>query len=62
MAVVGEGTGKVLQAAGLEPAFVPSKATGKVFGAELPQVPGGSRIVLYPSSAKASWLGGGMLV
>jgi hypothetical protein len=30
------------------------QALGKVMGAELPKVPGGSRRVLYPASVKAS--------
>jgi uroporphyrinogen-III synthase len=30
------------------------QALGKVMGAELPHVPGGSDIVLYPASVKAS--------
>ena len=36
LATVGAGTAKVLEAAGLPIAFVPSKATGKVLAAELP--------------------------
>lgn len=40
MAVVGQGTGEVLKAAGIEPAFAPSKAYGKLMGAELPRTPG----------------------
>eukprot|EP00955_Chlamydomonas_euryale_P067027 359718-Chlamydomonas_euryale.AAC.11 len=54
VAVVGAGTGEVLRAAGVEPAFTPSIATGTVMGAELPRVAGGTNAVLYPSSAKAS--------
>jgi len=54
IAVVGSGTGEVLNAAGMVPEFTATKATGKVMGAELPMVPGGKATVLYPSSAKAS--------
>lgn len=32
----------------------PSQATGKVMGAELPHLPGGSDSVLFPASIKAS--------
>lgn len=51
LATVGAGTAKVLEAAGLPIAFVPSKATGKVLAAELP-AEGSS--VLYPASALAA--------
>ena len=51
LASVGAGTAKVLEAAGLPIAFVPSKATGKVLAAELP-AEGSS--VLYPASALAA--------
>eukprot|EP00197_Chlamydomonas_leiostraca_P010590 CAMPEP_0202867360 /NCGR_PEP_ID=MMETSP1391-20130828/9267_1 /ASSEMBLY_ACC=CAM_ASM_000867 /TAXON_ID=1034604 /ORGANISM="Chlamydomonas leiostraca, Strain SAG 11-49" /LENGTH=287 /DNA_ID=CAMNT_0049547399 /DNA_START=64 /DNA_END=927 /DNA_ORIENTATION=- len=54
VAVVGGGTGEVLAAAGVTPAFTSSKALGKTMGSELPHVPGGSGVVLYPASAKAS--------
>jgi hypothetical protein len=40
VAVVGEGTGKVLEAAGVPPTFTPSKAYGKIMGSQLPHVPG----------------------
>jgi uroporphyrinogen-III synthase len=29
------------------------QALGKIMGAELPKIPGGSNVVLYPSSARA---------
>ncbi|PNW79282.1 hypothetical protein CHLRE_09g409100v5 [Chlamydomonas reinhardtii] len=54
VAAVGGGTGEALQAGGVTPEYVPSKALGKVMGSELPRVPGGSRRVLYPASVKAS--------
>ncbi|GAX79037.1 hypothetical protein CEUSTIGMA_g6477.t1 [Chlamydomonas eustigma] len=54
IAVVGAGTGEILNAAGVVPEFTATKATGTVMGAELPKVPGGNATVLYPSSAKAS--------
>lgn len=53
LAVVGKGTGDVVRAAGLEPDFTASTATGAVMGAELPRVAGGTGVVLYPASAKA---------
>ncbi|GLC34159.1 hypothetical protein PLESTM_000164700 [Pleodorina starrii] len=53
IAVVGGGTGDVLLQAGITPDYVPSKALGKVMGSELPRMPGGSGLVLYPASAKA---------
>jgi uroporphyrinogen-III synthase len=53
LAVVGKGTGDVVREAGLEPLFTATTATGKVMGAELPRVPGGTNVVLYPASAKA---------
>lgn len=40
IAVVGAGTGEVLQQAGVQPDYIPSKALGKTMGAELPKVPG----------------------
>ncbi|KAF8057131.1 hypothetical protein HT031_006140 [Scenedesmus sp. PABB004] len=54
VAVVGGGTGEVLEAAGVQPEFTATKALGKVMGSELPHVPGGSGVVLYPASVKAS--------
>lgn len=54
LAVVGAGTGEVLEAAGVKPAFTATKALGKVMGSELPHIAGGGDVVLYPSSAKAS--------
>ncbi|KAG2426129.1 hypothetical protein HYH02_014844 [Chlamydomonas schloesseri] len=54
VAAVGGGTGEALKAGGVTPEYVPTKALGKVMGAELPKVPGGSRRVLYPASVKAS--------
>jgi uroporphyrinogen-III synthase len=54
VAVVGGGTGEVLQQGGCPIAFTPSKALGKALGAELPRVPGGTDVVLYPASSKAS--------
>ncbi|KAI8463502.1 MAG: tetrapyrrole biosynthesis, uroporphyrinogen III synthase [Monoraphidium minutum] len=54
VAVVGGGTRDALLAAGVEPAFTASKAYGKIMGAELPHVEGGSDVVLYPASARAS--------
>lgn len=32
----------------------PPQAYGKIMGAELPHVPGGTDVVLYPASARAS--------
>lgn len=57
VAVVGEGTGRVLLAEegeALAPQFTPSVANAEHFGPELPKVEGGSGRVLYPSSSKAS--------
>eukprot|EP00878_Enallax_costatus_P004246 GHUV01004476.1.p1 GENE.GHUV01004476.1~~GHUV01004476.1.p1 ORF type:complete len:287 (+),score=66.67 GHUV01004476.1:206-1066(+) len=54
VAVVGGGTGEVLDAAGIQPEFTATKALGKVMGSELPHIPGGSDTVLYPASVKAS--------
>lgn len=54
VAVVGGGTREALVAAGVEPAFTASKAYGKIMGAELPHIPGGTDVVLYPASARAS--------
>jgi uroporphyrinogen-III synthase len=59
IAVVGKGTGRVLEATQepiLEPKFTPSVANAEHFGPELPTIPGGNNTVLYPSSAKASTL------
>jgi uroporphyrinogen-III synthase len=53
LAVVGKGTGDVVREAGLEVAFTATTATGRVMGGELPRVPGGTNVVLYPASAKA---------
>ena len=53
IACVGAGTRKTLVDLGIEPVFVPSKATGKVLAAELPG-PAGNGRVLYPASAKAA--------
>lgn len=55
--VVGNGTGKVLEALNeprLLPQFTPSIANAEHMGPELPLIEGGSNTVLYPSSAKAS--------
>jgi uroporphyrinogen-III synthase len=57
VAVVGDGTGRVLRAAegdALEPAFAPSVANAEHFAPELPLLAGGSNRVLYPASNKAS--------
>jgi len=57
IAVVGVGTGKVLDAMNeptLMPRFTPSVANAEHFGPELPMLEGGTNAVLYPSSAKAS--------
>eukprot|EP00899_Mesostigma_viride_P024524 jgi/Mesvir1/5256/Mv15373-RA.1 len=56
VAVVGEGTGKVLAAAGVKPAFVPPIANAKSMSAELPMGhrSNANKRVLYPASAKAS--------
>lgn len=54
IATVGGGTAEVLEAAGVQPAFTPTKALGKVMGSELPHILGGSDVVLYPASVKAS--------
>ncbi len=59
IAVVGKGTGKILQATqepNLQPKFTPSVANAEHFGPELPKISGGNNTVLYPSSAKASTL------
>ena len=53
IACVGAGTRQVLVGLGLEPVFVPTKATGKVLAAELPGPQANGR-VLYPASAKAA--------
>eukprot|EP00889_Picochlorum_renovo_P004081 jgi/Picre1/31111/NNA_006465.t1 len=57
IAVVGKGTGKVLEDTceeALQPQFVPSVANAEHFGPELPTLAGGNGVILYPSSAKAS--------
>jgi len=51
-AAVGDATAAVLEAGGVEVAFRPSRALGKVLAAELPAA-GGNR-VLYPASARAA--------
>jgi len=53
-AAVGGGTAKVLAAAGLAPAFTPSKAYGADLAAELPAAADAAAgRVLYPASARA---------
>jgi uroporphyrinogen-III synthase len=55
--VVGKGTGNVLEATNeptLKPQFTPSIANAEHMGPELPRIEGGTNVVLYPSSAKAS--------
>ncbi|KAL3916328.1 MAG: hypothetical protein SGPRY_006869 [Prymnesium sp.] len=54
IASVGAGTAQVLESAGLESDFVPSKATGKMLAAELPVDSDGKHVALYPASAIAS--------
>ena len=54
VASVGAGTAKLLSAGGVEPAFVPSKATAKTLAAELPLEAGVPPSVLYPASALAA--------
>lgn len=58
IAVVGDGTGRVLreqpEAEDLRPQFVPTVANAEHFGPELPALPGGTMCVLYPASNKAS--------
>ncbi|EFN56503.1 hypothetical protein CHLNCDRAFT_34953 [Chlorella variabilis] len=58
LAVVGEGTGRVFEAAAADgapqPEFVPSVANAEHFGPELPFLEGGTKRVLYPASNKAS--------
>lgn len=59
IAVVGNGTGRVLEATReptLQPQFTPSVANAEHFGPELPKIPQGNDTILYPSSAKASTL------
>jgi len=59
IAVVGEGTGKIFVAAGEEalfPQFNPTVANAEHFASELPFIPGGTKLVLYPASNKASSL------
>lgn len=53
VACVGTGTQQALLAVGVDPVFVPSKATGKVLAAELPGPDRNGR-VLYPASLKAA--------
>ena len=57
IATVGIGTSRVLladaDAAALTPVFEPTKANAVHFSAELPEVQGGSKRVLYPASVKA---------
>mmetsp|Transcript_32376 Transcript_32376/g.102977 ORF Transcript_32376/g.102977 Transcript_32376/m.102977 type:complete len:337 (+) Transcript_32376:28-1038(+) len=52
IATVGAATGKVIEDAGLEVTFVPSKATAKVLAVEIPRATGAEK-VLYPASALA---------
>lgn len=52
--MVGGGTGEILEQAGVTPAFTATKATGVVMGSELPKIPNGRNVVLYPASCKAS--------
>ncbi|GJP40216.1 hypothetical protein CLOM_g24491 [Closterium sp. NIES-68] len=60
LAVVGGGTAEVFHQLPadeqqlLPVQFVPSKATAKYLSAEIPEIDGGNRRVLYPASAKAS--------
>lgn len=57
IAVVGEGTARVLRATGdalLTPSFIPSVANAEHFGPELPLRENGTNRVLYPASNKAS--------
>jgi uroporphyrinogen-III synthase len=57
VAVVGDGTGRVLRAAEeptLVPQFTPSVANADHFGPELPILENGTKKVLYPASNKAS--------
>lgn len=54
IAVVGGGTGEILQAGGVVPAYTATKSTAKVMGSELPKLPGGDNTVLYPASVRAS--------
>ena len=54
IAVVGGGTGEILEAGGVQVAYTATKSTAKVMGSELPKHPGGNNTVLYPASAKAS--------
>lgn len=57
IATVGAGTSRVLlagqDAAALAPVFEPTKANAVHLSAELPEVPGGNKRVLYPASVKA---------
>lgn len=57
IATVGTGTSRVLladaDAAALTPVFEPTKANAVHLSAELPEVVGGSKRVLYPASVKA---------
>ena len=55
VAVVGAGTGRaLLETRGLRVEFTPTLANAVSLGAELPLLPGGTRRVLYPASAKAA--------
>ncbi|CAN1273903.1 Uroporphyrinogen-III synthase, chloroplastic [Linum perenne] len=60
IAVVGAGTGSIFEGViqssngALDIAFLPSKATGKVLAAELPNSGNRKCTVLYPASVKAS--------
>ena len=55
VAVVGAGTGRaLLEKRGLRVEFTPTLANAVSLGAELPLLPGGTRRVLYPASAKAA--------
>lgn len=54
IAVVGGGTGEILERCGLRPEFTATKSTGATLGGELPKVPGGHDTVLYPASCRAS--------
>ncbi len=51
VAALGAGTARVLSAAGVQPAFVPPKAYGRVLAETLPLEPGAR--VLWPTSARA---------
>lgn len=53
VATVGKATSMVLEAAGIEVEFVPSKSNADVLSQELPEVGGRQTTVLYPASARA---------